>query len=168
MISISAPGLRLPSSSLSCFAPWGHRRALFPRPSYSSPSRPGHAEPPQGPHSPVFSDSVVPIALAHRLPSQVSYLPNRIFTASVNTFRVTHRRGGSTSQVVGGSDGKESAWFHPWVGKIPWRRKWQPTPVFSPGESHGQRSLAGYGSWGPKESDTAEWLALSARTYSRA
>ena len=34
--------------------------------------------------------------------------------------------------------------FNPWVGKIPWRRKWQPTPVFFLGESHGQRSLAGY------------------------
>ena len=34
--------------------------------------------------------------------------------------------------------------FDPWVGKIPWRRKWQPTPIFLPGESHGQRSLAGY------------------------
>ena len=34
--------------------------------------------------------------------------------------------------------------FDPWVGKIPWRRKQQPTPVFLPGESHGQRSLAGY------------------------
>ena len=34
--------------------------------------------------------------------------------------------------------------FHPWVGKIPWRRAWQPTPVFLPGEAHGQRSLAGY------------------------
>ena len=34
--------------------------------------------------------------------------------------------------------------FDSWVGKIPWRRKWQPTPVFLPGESHGQRSLAGY------------------------
>ena len=33
---------------------------------------------------------------------------------------------------------------NPWVGKIPWRRAWQPTPVFLPGESHGQRSLAGY------------------------
>ena len=31
--------------------------------------------------------------------------------------------------------------FDPWVGKIPWRRKWQPTPVFLPGKSHGQRSL---------------------------
>ena len=35
--------------------------------------------------------------------------------------------------------------FDPWVRKIPWRRKWQPTPVFLPEESHGQRSLAGYG-----------------------
>ena len=34
--------------------------------------------------------------------------------------------------------------FNPWVRKIPWRRKWQPTPVFSPGKSHGQRILAGY------------------------
>ena len=46
--------------------------------------------------------------------------------------------------------------FNPWVGKIPWRRTWQPTPVFLPGESHGQRSLAGYGPWGCKESDTTE------------
>ena len=38
--------------------------------------------------------------------------------------------------------------FDPWGGKIPWRRKWQPTPVFLPGESHGQRSLVGYSSWG--------------------
>ena len=34
--------------------------------------------------------------------------------------------------------------FSPWVGKIPWRRAWQPTPVFLPGESHGQRNLVGY------------------------
>ena len=38
--------------------------------------------------------------------------------------------------------------FHPWVGKIPWRRKWQPTPVLLPGKSHEQRSLAGYSPWG--------------------
>ena len=46
--------------------------------------------------------------------------------------------------------------FHPWVGKIPWTREWQPTPVFFPGESHGQRSLLGYSPWGHKESDTTE------------
>ena len=40
--------------------------------------------------------------------------------------------------------------FDPWVGKIHWRRKWQPTPVFLPGKSHGQRSLVGYSPWGCK------------------
>ena len=44
--------------------------------------------------------------------------------------------------------------FNLWVGKIPWRRKWQPTPVFLPGESHGQRSLVGYSLWGLTELDT--------------
>ena len=44
----------------------------------------------------------------------------------------------------------------PWVGKMPWRRAWQPTPVFLPGESHGQRSPAGYRSRGHRESDTTE------------
>ena len=44
------------------------------------------------------------------------------------------------------------------VRMIPWRRKWQSTPVFLPGESHGQRSLAGYSPWGHKELDTVEWL----------
>ena len=48
--------------------------------------------------------------------------------------------------------------FDSWVGKIPWRRKWQPTPVFLPGESQGQRSLVGYSPPGHKESDTIEWL----------
>ena len=54
--------------------------------------------------------------------------------------------------------------FHPWVGKIPWgsarqptwRSAWQPAPVFLPGESHGQRSLAGYSPQSCKESDTTE------------
>ena len=44
----------------------------------------------------------------------------------------------------------------PWVGKIPWSRKWQPTLIFLPGESHGQRSLAGYHPWGHKQSSTTE------------
>ena len=44
--------------------------------------------------------------------------------------------------------------FSPCVGKIPWGRKWQPTPVFLPGESHGQKSLAGNSPWGCKELGT--------------
>ena len=47
--------------------------------------------------------------------------------------------------------------FHPWVGKIPWKREWQLTPIFVPGESHGQKkSLVGYSPWGHKESDMTE------------
>ena len=49
--------------------------------------------------------------------------------------------------------------FDPWVRKIPWRRKWQPTPVVLPGASPGQRSLAGYDPWSCKESDTTERLS---------
>ena len=65
----------------------------------------------------------------------------------------------------GGANGKEPACqcrrlkrcgFHHWAGKMPWRRKWQPTPVFLPGKSHGQRSLVGYSPWGRKESDTTD------------
>ena len=48
--------------------------------------------------------------------------------------------------------------FDPWVGKILWRRKWQPTPVLLPGKSYGQRSLVCYSLWGRKESDTTEQL----------
>ena len=48
--------------------------------------------------------------------------------------------------------------FNSWVGKIPWRVKWQPTPVFLLGESHGWRSLVGYGPRGCKASDTTERL----------
>ena len=44
----------------------------------------------------------------------------------------------------------------PWVWKIPWRRKWHPTPAFLPEKSHGQRSLMGYSPKGHKESDTTE------------
>ena len=46
----------------------------------------------------------------------------------------------------------------PWVRKIPWRREWQPTPVFLPGGSHGQTSLVGYSPWGCKELDKTEQL----------
>ena len=46
-----------------------------------------------------------------------------------------------------------------WVWKIPWRKKWHPTPVLLPGKFHGQRSLAGYSLWGYKKSDTTSRLS---------
>ena len=56
--------------------------------------------------------------------------------------------------------------FNPGVRKIPWRRAWLPTPVFLPGEFHGQRCLADYSPWGPEELDTTEWLTLSLFMFS--
>ena len=47
-------------------------------------------------------------------------------------------------------------WILFWVGKIPWKRKWQPTPGFFLGKSYGQRSLVGYSLWGQKELETTE------------
>ena len=67
----------------------------------------------------------------------------------------------------GGASGKEPAcqcrrlerWrLDPWVGKIPWKRAWQPTPVFLPREFHSW-SLAAYSPWGPTELDTTAWLS---------
>ena len=52
--------------------------------------------------------------------------------------------------------------FDPWVGKIPRRRVWKPTPIFLPVESHGQRSLVGYSSWRHKQSDRAELASTHA------
>ena len=71
----------------------------------------------------------------------------------------------------GGANGKESAWqcrrhkrhrFDPWVGKIPWRTAWPPTPGFMPGEPHGRRSLVGYSPEGRTEPDTTEGLSTLA------
>ena len=63
----------------------------------------------------------------------------------------------------GGSDGSVCLQcgrprFNPWFGKISWRRKWQPTPVFLPRKFHGWRNLVCYSPWGCKESDTTERL----------
>ena len=80
------------------------------------------------PHANTFTPSQGPKISTHQCQGFKSHHPNR-------------RRG-----------------FDPWVGKIPWRRTWQPTPVPLPGESHGERSLVGYSPWGRKESDTTERL----------
>ena len=76
-----------------------------------------------------------------------------------------HCRVDSLLFELGSTYGKESACqcrrhkrcgFNPWVRKIPWRRKWQPIPVFLPGKFHGQRNLVGYSPWSCKESDTTK------------
>ena len=55
--------------------------------------------------------------------------------------------------------------FYLWLRKTPWRRKWQPTPVFLLENFHGQRSLAGYSSWGRKELDMTEHILTCTHTH---
>ena len=78
-------------------------------------------------------------------------------------FKVQYTRKRGASQVVlvvknspANADRRKRHGFDPWMGKIPWRRAWQPTVVFLPGELHGQRSLVGHSPWGCKESDITE------------
>ena len=77
--------------------------------------------------------------------------------------------GGGVKVFPAGASGKEPAWqcrrhrrcwFHPWVRKIPWRRAWQTTPVFLPGESCGQRSLVGCCLWDHTQLDKTEGLSM--------
>ena len=85
---------------------------------------------------------------------------------SLHSFQLAVRSRDLT--IPGGESGKESAcqWrrfrrseFHPWVKKIPWRRKWQPTPVFWHEKSYRQRTV--HNPWGHKESDTTEQLSIT-------
>ena len=84
----------------------------------------------------------------------------QFMSCKVHLFRVYNSMFGLPSWL----SGKESACqcrrhvFNPWVGKIPWKRKWQSTPVSLPGKSHEQRSLVGYSPWGHKELDTTQQL----------
>ena len=96
----------------------------------------------------------------------IFYIPHiYLYTLYIHTLH-THTHTRTCMRSPGGSDSKESICNSGdlsliQVGKIPWRRKWQPTPVFLPGESHGQRSLVCYSPWGRKESDMTEWLILT-------
>ena len=95
----------------------------------------------QQPHVALFTQSMVLFAKASQVARVVKNLPTN--TADVREMG------------------------HPWVGKIPWKSAWQPTPVFLPGESRGQTSLSGYHpSQGGKESDTTESTAQHSTTSS--
>ena len=77
---------------------------------------------------------------------------------TVKWFNVTGFPGGSMAKNPPANSGDQG--LGRWVGKIPWRKKWQPTPVFLPGKSHGERSLVGYSAWGPKEWTQQEEMVI--------
>ena len=86
-------------------------------------------------------------------------------SGSLKRFPCVHFRGGASGkESICQCKRHESCKFHPWVGKIPWRRAQQPTPVVLSGESQGQRSLVGYSPCGRKEWDTTERLSTHTRT----
>ena len=66
--------------------------------------------------------------------------------------------GGSAAKNLPAIQETQEMQFDPWVGKILWRRVWQPIPAFLPGESRVQRNLVGYSPYGHTESDTPEAL----------
>ena len=72
------------------------------------------------------------------------------------SYPLQHSWASLVAQMVNNPPTMQRPGFDPCVGKIRWRRERLPTPVFLPGEFHGQRSLAGYSPWGHEESDTIE------------
>ena len=79
---------------------------------------------------------------------------------------VPQRTFGKVAQMVKNLPAMMEIQVQPWVERLLWRREWLPTPVFLPGESHGQKSLAGYSPWNRKEQDTTEmtqhsWISHS-------
>ena len=92
----------------------------------------------------------------------------QLHTSLVSLF---YRKHGNILGFPGDASGKEPPCqcrrpgLNPYVGTIPWRRAWQPTPVLLPGESHPQRSLVGYSSKGHKTQTWLKWLRRQAREY---
>ena len=90
-------------------------------------------------------------------------------SSGISNEKKKKKRPGGVMVFPGGASGEEPVCqcrrlkrhgFDPWVGKIPWRRAWRLTPLFLPGESYGQKSLAGYSPWGCEELDTTEQLSM--------
>ena len=69
--------------------------------------------------------------------------------------------GSLMAQAVANPPAMWVTWVRYWFGKIPWRGAWQPTPLFLPRESHGERSLVDYSPWGRKELDVTERLSAA-------
>ena len=81
---------------------------------------------------------------------------NQIPTLCSNHLKYKFQRASLVAQMVKNLPAMQESRFDLWVRKIPWRRKWQPTPGFLPGEPRAQRSLVGCSPWGHKELDVTE------------
>ena len=94
-------------------------------------------------------------------PSSLIFRTNKYKTQQALYFKFVYRGIGTLASLIAQML-RICLWcrrprLDPWVRKMPWRREWQPTPVFLPGELHGQGSLVGYSPWVCKELDMTEW-----------
>ena len=99
--------------------------------------------------------SMIQVSNEYTLPKQLISLRN-IHDKLINKVNICFPGGLVVKNLL--TNERRRCGFDPWVGKIPWRRKRLPTPVFWPGEFYRQRRLAGYGRWDCKESDMTERL----------
>ena len=76
------------------------------------------------------------------------------------------RQASMVAQTVKNLPAMQETGFHPWVGKMPWRRKWQSIPIFMPGKSQRQRNLAGCSPWSHKELNMTEQLSIAEASQS--
>ena len=111
----------------------------------------------------LMSDFATLWTAAHQAPLSMGFSRHEYWSGLLGPLACTvggnvnwYSHHGEQYRLPWGLSGKESACqrrrcrFNPWVRKIPWSRKWQPTLGFLPGKSHGQRSLTGYNPWGCK------------------
>ena len=152
--------------------PAGGRRAPFPDPSQELSLKPGASPRPPLPQKKSLCASRWDQPERCSATVQVSPAPDAGLGLSpcklgseLQNISALGQFSGRGPGIPRGTSGKEPSCqcrrcqrcaFNPGVGKLPWRRAWQPTPGLLPGESHGQRSLAGYSPWGHKESDMSE------------
>ena len=95
---------------------------------------------------------------AHTVPDSKS--ADALLTKQLEKQSLTTSTGGLMVKNPPANSGDRRPGYDPWVRKIPWRTKWQPTPIFLPRKLHRQRSLAGHHPWGHKESDMTGQLSL--------
>ena len=163
-------------SGVACSRPWSKTPALWPRHRRGQP-------PPGGRSIWVPPRAAVPTLIGNNralcetpFPSPCLWEPAHLFHCGQKELKyrtVKKDEGGlplpsihASQAILGAKNLPANAGdikkyeFNPWVRKIPWRRKRQPTPVFLPGKYHGQRSLVGYRPWGRKELDMTERLSV--------
>ena len=106
---------------------------------------------------PTTQEANVTFPIYHHPSCFCEFLEGREYVFLSSSFPWGLPGGASVKEPACYCRGLKRCGFNPWVGMIPWRRAWQPTPVFLPGESHGRRSLVGYSPYSPTQRAGHNW-----------